>query len=118
MIAMIKPVRIALDAMGGDHGPEVIVPGAARALRRRLLLFGTPRSDWSLNDYNLGTTMEDAPLANLIAALGSWRCILPRLAFNTIVGTFLQHGASVTVLGTCYLGGERSDVEPVVPTAL
>jgi phosphate acyltransferase len=32
---MTKPVRIALDAMGGDHGPEVIVPGAARALRER-----------------------------------------------------------------------------------
>ncbi len=28
---MKKPVRIAIDAMGGDHGPEVIVPGAARA---------------------------------------------------------------------------------------
>lgn len=41
---MLKPVRIALDAMGGDHGPEVIVPGAARALRRRpdmnFLFFG------------------------------------------------------------------------------
>ena len=32
---MIKRVRIALDAMGGDHGPEVIVPGAARALQQR-----------------------------------------------------------------------------------
>jgi len=31
----MKPVRIALDAMGGDFGPEVIVPGAARALGRR-----------------------------------------------------------------------------------
>ncbi|HWX13456.1 MAG TPA: phosphate acyltransferase PlsX [Methylocella sp.] len=30
---MMKPVRIALDAMGGDYGPNVIVPGAARALR-------------------------------------------------------------------------------------
>jgi glycerol-3-phosphate acyltransferase PlsX len=30
---MMKPVRIALDAMGGDYGPDVIVPGAARALR-------------------------------------------------------------------------------------
>ncbi|MGH6852810.1 MAG: phosphate acyltransferase PlsX, partial [Methylocella sp.] len=41
---MIKPVRIALDAMGGDHGPDVIVPGAARALRLRrdmkFLFFG------------------------------------------------------------------------------
>ena len=32
---MTRPVRIALDAMGGDHGPEVIVPGA-RALRDAL----------------------------------------------------------------------------------
>jgi glycerol-3-phosphate acyltransferase PlsX len=32
---MSKPVRIALDAMGGDHGPEVIVAGAAQTLARR-----------------------------------------------------------------------------------
>jgi len=32
---MSSQVRIALDAMGGDHGPEVIVPGAALALRHR-----------------------------------------------------------------------------------
>jgi phosphate acyltransferase len=31
---MPKPVRIALDAMGGDHGPSVVVPGAAIALAR------------------------------------------------------------------------------------
>ncbi|HLL27407.1 MAG TPA: phosphate acyltransferase PlsX [Xanthobacteraceae bacterium] len=31
---MPKPVRIALDAMGGDHGPSVVVPGAAIALER------------------------------------------------------------------------------------
>ncbi len=31
----MKPVRIALDAMGGDFGPEVTLPGAARALDRR-----------------------------------------------------------------------------------
>jgi glycerol-3-phosphate acyltransferase PlsX len=41
---MNKPVRIALDAMGGDFGPEVVVAGAARALERRpdstFLFFG------------------------------------------------------------------------------
>lgn len=42
---MIKtPVRIALDVMGGDFGPSVVVPGAALALARRpdteYLLFG------------------------------------------------------------------------------
>ncbi len=41
---MPKEVRIALDAMGGDSGASVIVPGAALALKRhpdsRFLLFG------------------------------------------------------------------------------
>ena len=41
---MSKEVRIALDAMGGDHGPGVVVAGAALALRRnpdlRFLMFG------------------------------------------------------------------------------
>lgn len=32
---MTKPVRVAIDAMGGDFGPSVIVPGAALALVRR-----------------------------------------------------------------------------------
>ncbi|NWG23588.1 MAG: phosphate acyltransferase PlsX [Pseudorhodoplanes sp.] len=31
---MPEKVRIALDAMGGDHGPTVIVPGAALALQQ------------------------------------------------------------------------------------
>ena len=32
---MASPKTIALDAMGGDHGPEVVVPGAALSLQRR-----------------------------------------------------------------------------------
>ncbi len=41
---MANKVRIALDAMGGDVGPAVVIPGAAIALQRRpdteFLLFG------------------------------------------------------------------------------
>jgi glycerol-3-phosphate acyltransferase PlsX len=41
---MPKPVRISLDAMGGDHGPSVVVPGAGLALERhpdlRFVMFG------------------------------------------------------------------------------
>ncbi|MFD2677561.1 phosphate acyltransferase PlsX [Camelimonas lactis] len=32
---MSRSIRIAIDAMGGDHGPAVSVPGAAMALERR-----------------------------------------------------------------------------------
>lgn len=32
---MSRSIRIAIDAMGGDHGPAVSVPGAALALERR-----------------------------------------------------------------------------------
>ncbi len=38
-------IRISLDAMGGDFGPEVVIPGAAKALERhpdiRFLIYGT-----------------------------------------------------------------------------
>jgi phosphate acyltransferase len=41
---MPQQVRIALDAMGGDHGPSVVVPGAAVALAQHpdttFILFG------------------------------------------------------------------------------
>lgn len=41
---MAGPRTLALDAMGGDHGPEVVVPGAGLALSRhpdtRFVLFG------------------------------------------------------------------------------
>ena len=41
---MAAPRTISLDAMGGDAGPAVVVPGAAIALQRhpgvRFLLFG------------------------------------------------------------------------------
>jgi phosphate acyltransferase len=29
------PIRVSLDAMGGDHGPAVVIDGAARVARRR-----------------------------------------------------------------------------------
>lgn len=32
---MTRPVTIALDAMGGDHGPSIVIPGAALMLERR-----------------------------------------------------------------------------------
>jgi glycerol-3-phosphate acyltransferase PlsX len=32
--SMAGPTTLALDAMGGDHGPEVVVPGAALSLSR------------------------------------------------------------------------------------
>ena len=31
----VENVRIAVDAMGGDHGPKVVIPGCAIALERR-----------------------------------------------------------------------------------
>jgi glycerol-3-phosphate acyltransferase PlsX len=41
---MHQKARIALDAMGGDHGPSIVVPGAAIALERHpdteFLIFG------------------------------------------------------------------------------
>lgn len=77
-MAIIEPVRIAVDAMGGDHGPEVIIPGAAHAFERhpdvRFLFFGDekrirpvlealPRlaAVSSLHHTDVAVSMEDKP---------------------------------------------------------
>jgi hypothetical protein len=84
-------------------------------LRKQLQPFGAPRRDWNTNEYNLGGTVEDAPIQNAVAAFGSWRTVLPRLAFNTTINTFLRHNATTWIVGTNQIGGPRSDVAPVAP---
>jgi glycerol-3-phosphate acyltransferase PlsX len=75
---MIEPVRIAIDAMGGDHGPEVVLPGAILALERhqdiQFLFFGDekrirplleayPRlaAASSVHHTDVAISMEDKP---------------------------------------------------------
>ncbi|HEY0145159.1 MAG TPA: phosphate acyltransferase, partial [Methylovirgula sp.] len=75
---MTQTVRIAIDAMGGDHGPEVILPGAALALtqhadlsftffgdqtRLKPLLAANPRlaSVSSVRHTDVEIRMEDKP---------------------------------------------------------
>jgi predicted Abi (CAAX) family protease len=87
-------------------------------LRHQLQPLGSPRSDWQANQFNLGTTLEDAPLRNLWTGLGSWRTLLPRKASDTIVQVFLQHGAIVWVLRTNQVGGRDRDIEPIAPMTL
>jgi predicted Abi (CAAX) family protease len=113
LFATLRAIRRAHEA-GGTPSP---LRRLEDDLRRKLQPFGFVRRDWSHNEYNLGTTMEDAPVANLLAALESWRCILPRLAFNTVASTFLADGATAYVLGSDTLGGPRTDVRPIVPFA-
>ena len=53
---MLQPVRIAIDAMGGDHGPSVVIPGLALALQKlgdaEFLLFGDSAAINPLLDAN------------------------------------------------------------------
>jgi len=114
--ALFATLRALRHAAPGGGDPALLA--LERDLHRALQPFGAPRRDWSENEYDLGSTMDDAPVANLLSAIGSWRCILPRVAFDTIVGIFARHGAAVRVVGTNHAGGERFDVEPVVPLAL
>ncbi|MFQ4145854.1 CAAX protease [Chlorogloeopsis sp. ULAP02] len=88
------------------------------ALKRELQPFGTVRSDWEKNEYNLGSTLEDDPLQNLLTGLASWKTLLPRLASDTIVHVFLKHNAYVWVLRTNQIGGNDLDIEPIAPMTL
>ncbi len=87
-------------------------------LKAQLQPLGGPKSSWVRNEYNLGSTLEDDPLRNLKTGLGSWRTMLPRLASDTVVKIFLDHGASVWVLRTNQIGGYDPDIEPIASMTL
>src|SRR3972149_3102136 len=85
---MAAPVTIALDAMGGDHGPSVVIPAASIALVRhpetRFLLVGDrARIEPELKAYPAPAEKSDiahpdvavARAAKLTQALrkGRWR---------------------------------------------
>lgn len=89
-----------------------------KKLKLRLQPLGGPRSDWEHNEFNLGSTLEDNPIRNLITGLGSWRTILPRYASDTVVKMFLEKGATVWVLRTNQIGGYEPNIEPIAPITL
>ena len=84
-------------------------------LKHALQPFGKPRPDWEKNEFNLGSSLQDQPLRNLLMGLGSWRTVLPRKASDVVVSQFLKYGASAWVLRTSQVGGYDSDIEPVAP---
>ncbi|XWK89533.1 MAG: CAAX protease [Phormidium sp.] len=88
-----------------------------KELQRELQPFGRLRSDWENNEYNLGSTLEDHPLQNLLIGLGSWRTLLPRVASDAIAQIFLKYGASIWVLRTNQIGGYDRDIQPIAPTS-
>ncbi|MEG3439060.1 hypothetical protein V0288_18185 [Pannus brasiliensis CCIBt3594] len=89
-----------------------------RALKGDLQPLELPRADWRDNEFNLGTTLEDRPLRNLLTGLASWRTLLPRLASDTIAETFLRQGAEIWVLRTNQIGGNDPDIAPIAPITL
>lgn len=89
-----------------------------RDLKRELQPFGGPRSDWDKNEFNLGSTLEDRPMHNLMTGLGSWRTMFPRFASDKIARIFLKYGADIWVLRTNQIGGNDPDIAPIAPTSM
>ena len=89
-----------------------------KKLKQKLQPIGGLRSDWENNEFNLGSTLEDEPIRNLITGLGGWRTMFPRLASDTVVKIFLDRGATVWVLRTNQIGGCDRSIEPIAPMTI
>ncbi len=86
-----------------------------QSLKSVLQPLGNTRPDWEKNEFNLGSSIEDEPIRNLIMGLGSWRTVLPRKANDVVVNRFLKYGASAWVLRTSQVGGHDPEIEPIAP---
>jgi hypothetical protein len=89
-----------------------------RILRARLLPIPPLRNDWKRGSVRLGSSLDEQPLRDLLQGLGSWRCLLPRLACETVLKVFLDLGASALVLRANQVGGRNPRIAPVAPLTL
>ncbi len=98
-------------------------------VEKQLMPLGIVREDWRSNSESLsgtlfGTKARDRPFqrtstggtANILAALTSWRTILPRQTQDELSQLFLQQGATLWVLQTNQVGGDNPDIFPIAPT--
>lgn len=86
-----------------------------KELKDTLQPLGSLRPAWEKNEFNLGSSIEDEPLRNLLMGLGSWRTVFPRKASDVVVQKFLKYGASAWVLRTSQVGGHDPNIEPIAP---
>lgn len=105
------------EVLSQDHRFDTLL-AMGEDLEKVLQPLGRSRQDWSTNEFNLGSTLEDRPLVNLWSGLASWRTMLPRYASDSIVRIFLKYGASVWVLRTNQIGGHDPDIEAISPITL
>jgi len=91
------------------------------AIEQQLVPLGAVRPDWQQNAVTLAGIQTDRdPIRthSLLAALLSWRTILPRRAHDEIVRLFLDRGAQLWVLRTNQVGGWDPEIQPSAPTIL
>ncbi|HAA27175.1 MAG TPA: abortive infection protein [Cyanobacteria bacterium UBA8553] len=90
-----------------------------RSLENQLVPLGIVRSDWHRNTQTLAAThLEGNSFTHFLAALTTWRTLLPRRAHDEIATTFLKNRAPVWLIRTNQVGGFDPDIKPLAPTAL
>jgi predicted Abi (CAAX) family protease len=89
-----------------------------RSLKRDLLPFGAARADWKAHKAVLGSSLEDDPVQQVLMGLVSWRTMLPRVASDCLMTSFIHQGATLLVLRTSQVGGTNPDIAPIAPLAL
>ena len=97
-----------------------------KTLEEKLVPLGIVRSDWNLNAEVLAGISGRRHLGqnrmgwsshnSLLAALKSWRTIIPRGAQDGLARIFLNHGARLWFMRTNQVGGWNADITPLAPT--
>jgi glycerol-3-phosphate acyltransferase PlsX len=127
-------IRVALDAMGGDHGPEVVKEGALLALRDHgdleILLVGDPSHLGQDQDRlkiiasHEVVTMEDSPVEAARRKPGSSMAIAMDLVKQNEAQAIISVGNTGALMATALLrlgripGVERPAIASVLPARM
>ncbi len=89
-----------------------------QALEKELEPLGIVRGDWQRSVQEvIGTGQKASFFGETMAALTTWRTLLPRAAFDRLARIFLEQGAQLWVIRTNQVGGTNPQIAPLPPTA-
>lgn len=89
--------------------------GVQHNIKDKMSFLWKTRQDWKDDPEVYGKGFDDGAVRNFLTGLGSFRMMLPPVAYRSIMDVLLKYHAQAFVLRTNQVGGWDPEIAPVAP---
>jgi predicted Abi (CAAX) family protease len=89
--------------------------GIQHDIKDKMSFLWKTRKDWKDDPQVYGKGFDDGAIRNFLTGLGSFRMMLPPVAYRSTMDVLLKYNAEAFVLRTNQVGGWDPEIAPVAP---